>query len=197
MTHLPLLVNMPDRLSGPRIVVRPYAPEDAAVVLAGVEQSRADLAHWLPWVDRFRSLDDARALVARSRGQWILREDFVAGIFGAAEGAFVGGVSLHPITWEHRKFEIGYWLCVEARGKGLATEAVRLVTRLAFDSAAARRVEICVDPENVRSCLVPGRVGFVLEGTLRRHLPREDGTLSDMNVYSLVEDDYARLRSGA
>lgn len=191
-----MLMDVPDALCGRRIVVRPYQPQDTPAILAGVSASRADLEHRLRSKKGFESPDDARRVVARSRARWILREDFIAGIFAPPAGAFCGGISLHPVDWDHGKFEIGYWLCVEARGKGYATEAVRLMTRLAFAHLGAQRVEIVVECDNAPSCRVAERADFLREGTLRRHLAAPDGTLRDVHVYSLIREDCERLPAG-
>jgi RimJ/RimL family protein N-acetyltransferase len=189
----PILRDVPDALRGQGIMVRPYEPGDAPEVLAAVEESRADLERRLRSKHGFRSLDDARRLVARSRGRWILREDFIAGIFDGATGRFCGGISLHPVSWEHGKFEVGYWLRASARGKGYATEALRLMSGLAFAHLGAERVDAFVEPDNGPSNHVVERAKFVLEGMLRRHCPAPDGSLKDVNVYSLIREDYEQL----
>lgn len=190
----PILLDVPDRLCGDRIVVRPYQPEDAVAILAGVMATRAELQQRLRSMQGFDSLDDARRLVARSRGRWILREDFIAGIFERTSGSFCGEVSLHPIDWEYGKFEVGYWLCATARGKGYATEALRLMSGLALATLGAQRVEIFVEIDNTASCRVAERAGFVLEGTLRRNLRAADGgSLRDVRAYSLIAQDVDRV----
>ena len=80
-----------------------------------------------------------------------------------------------------------------AEGHGYVTEAVQLLARLAFDRLGANRVEIYVDPQNVRSRSVPERLGFVLEGTLRQFRAGPDGRPQDRQVFALVRDDYLRL----
>lgn len=180
----PILLDIPEELSGERVLVRPYEPSDTPDILAGVLQSQPELGQRLRSMSNFNALDDARRVVARSRGNWLLREDFVAGVFRRLDSVFCGGISLHPINWDYGKFEIGYWLCLAARGKGYATEAVRLMSDCAFEHLHAQRVEIVVQVDNPSSCRVADRAGFVLEGTLRRHLPAPDGTLKDVHVYS-------------
>ena len=55
---------------------------------------------------------------------------------------------------------------------------------VAFEHLQAQRVEIVVEVDNPSSCRVAERAGFLLEGTLYRHLPAPDGTLKDVKVYS-------------
>ena len=188
----PLLLDIPGELSGERVLVRPYEPSDTPDILAGVLLSQPELGRRLRSMSDFNALDDARRLVARSRGNWILREDFVAGVFRRLDSVFCGGISLHPIDWDYGKFEIGYWLCLAARGKGYATEAVRLMSDFAFEHLHAQRVEIVVEVDNPSSCRVAERAGFVLEGTLRHHLPAPDGTLKDVNVYARLSGEPGR-----
>jgi RimJ/RimL family protein N-acetyltransferase len=189
----PILIDIPEELQGPRVLVRPYRPEDAEALWEAVEESRAHLSPWLPWVHDYRSHDDARAFVVRARTRWLLREDLTVGIFDRGSGRFLGGSGLHRINWALRNFEIGYWIRGSAEGRGYVTEAVGLLTRLAFDVLEAQRVEIRMDPENGRSRKVAERLGFVLEGTLRRVAPGPDGQLRDRHIFALTPEDYRRL----
>ncbi len=97
------------------------------------------------------------------------------------------------ITWAIRAFEIGYWIRTSAEGHGYVTEAVQLLTALAFEHLGANRVEIQADPYNARSWRVPERLGFPLEGTLRCFRPDVSGKPSDRRIYALIREDYRRL----
>jgi RimJ/RimL family protein N-acetyltransferase len=85
-----------------------------------------------------------------------------------------------------RKFEVGYWIRPEAAGQGHVSEAVRLLTVLAFGPLDARRVEIRCDTRNTRSRAVAERCGFALEGVLRCDSLGVDGRPRDTCVYAQV-----------
>ena len=70
---------------------------------------------------------------------------------------------------------------------------MRLLVALAFDSLAARRVELRCDARNEPSRRVAERVGFVLEGQLRNAFLAPDGQPADALVFALTPDD-VRLR---
>ncbi len=193
MTDSHVLIELPDRLLGPRVIVRPYEEKDAPALWEAVEESRAHLAPWMPWVDAYHTANDALAFVRQFRAKWLTREDLIVGIFDRVGGQFLGGSGLHRIDWGIRRFEIGYWLRRSAEGHGYVTETVRLLTSMAFDVLAANRVEIRTDVRNVRSRAVPERLGFQLEGCLRKALPGADGLPCDMLIFSLLRDDYAAL----
>jgi len=126
--------------------------------------------------------------VRRAYAQWLLREDFVVGIWRRDSGDYLGGSGLHPRDWTIPWFEIGYWLRPSAEGHGYMTEAVRLLCDLAFGCLEAQRVHIQCDARNERSAAVARRLGFVHEGTLRSHSRSPDGQLRDTLVFSRIAD---------
>lgn len=190
----PALVEVPDELLGARVSVRAYREEDAPDLWAAVEESRTGpLGDWMPWVKEYRAPEDALATIRRLRARWLLREDLITAIFDRATGRFVGGSGLSRIDWTIRKFEIGYWLRTSAMGHGYVTETVQLLTRLAFDRLEANRVEIRMDVRNTRSRAVPVRLGFVLEGCMRRAFPDIHSQPGDIDVFALIREDYEQL----
>lgn len=80
---------------------------------------------------------------------------------------------------------IGYWVLARARRRGLATAAVRLLTRWALAEVGMRRIEGLVDPANAASIRVLERCRFRREGRLRGFLA--PGV--DAYVYSLIPGD--------
>ena len=189
----PLLIDLPDRLEGERVIVRPWAEGDSAGLWDAIDSSREHLEAWMPWVDRYRNPDDALEYCRRSHARWLLREDLPVAIVERATGRIVGGSGIHRPDWAYRLFEIGYWLREDAQGQGYTTETVQLLTRLAFDDLDANRVELRIDTSNVRSLRVAERLGFVLEGTLRRRLLAPGGEPTDMHVLALLPEEYQRL----
>jgi len=189
----PLLIDLPDELIGNLVIVRPWEEEDSDDLWDAIDNSREHLEAWMPWVDRYRNPDNALEHTRRSRARWLMREDLSVAIVERATGRIVGGSGLHRIDWKYRLFEIGYWVRRESEGRGYATETVQLLTRLAFDLLDANRVELRIDARNIRSLRVAERVGFVLEGTLRRKFPAPDGTPGDMHVLALLPEEYQAL----
>ena len=189
----PLLIPLPEELDGPRVRVRCYRPDDAQALWEAVNESRAHLEPWMPWAAAYHSVDDARTTNARIQARWLLREDLTMGIFERESGRFLGGSGLHRVNWDIRAFEIGYWVRRSAEGHGYVTEAVQVLTRMAFDGLQANRVEIRMDASNTRSRRVPERLGFVLEGTLRNSAAGTERGPRDTHIYALVPDDYRSL----
>jgi RimJ/RimL family protein N-acetyltransferase len=78
--------------------------------------------------------------------------------------------------------EIGYWLAVPARRRGIATRAVRLLAGWALDTLPLASVEIHVLPANTRSQAVARRAGFRPAGT---RLEPFRGRVEEFGVFSL------------
>jgi RimJ/RimL family protein N-acetyltransferase len=83
---------------------------------------------------------------------------------------------------------VGYWLLPEARGKGLATRSVRLVSRWALEELGMARLAVTTETSNDRSQQVAKRSGFTREGVLRSYT-EIGGQRVDCVVFSLVPAD--------
>jgi RimJ/RimL family protein N-acetyltransferase len=189
----PLLIDLPDRLEGERVIVRPWAEADNPGLWDAIDSSREHLEPWMTWVESTRNPDNSMQYIRRSRAQWLLRENLPVAIVERATGRIIGSSGLHRIDWTYRLFEIGYWVRADAEGRGYASETARLLARLAFDELDANRVELRIDSRNVRSLRVAERLGFVLEGTLRRKMPAPGGEPTDMHVLALLPEEYRLL----
>jgi RimJ/RimL family protein N-acetyltransferase len=99
----------------------------------------------------------------------------------------LGGSALHHLDPMRDTVEIGYWLFVEARSRGVATRAVRAMVEHAFANGIYR-VEAHVRIGNAASERVLARFGFVPEGVKRRYL-RHGGQRVDATLFSLLADD--------
>ena len=101
---------------------------------------------------------------------------------------FLGSIGVQEIDREHGRCDIGYFLAPWARGRGVMTSAVRLMSRWAFENLPVERVQIKVQPQNAPSRAVAQRAGYVFEGVLRSY-EEIKGRRRDMAVYSLLRAD--------
>lgn len=139
---------------------------DASALFALIETSRDHLHDWLPWIDDILTLDDARRFIDAAQRQAQAGASLHAGIW--YQGQLAGVVALNYIDQLHGQAEIGYWLGAAFQGRGLMTAACRVLVDYVFDTIHLRRVEIRCAAENLRSRAIPGRLGFVEEGSARQ-----------------------------
>jgi RimJ/RimL family protein N-acetyltransferase len=186
----PLLIDMPERIDTPRLILRCPTSADAVAVNAAVCESLVALGPYMPWAQVEPALAQTESECRRMHARFLLREDLAMLMFERAtdgsEGAFIGGTGMHRIDWVQRHFEIGYWCRVGAQQRGFVAEAVHALTRFAFDRLKAQRVEIRMDDDNQRSRRVAERAGFRFEGVLRGNSLAPGGELRDTRVYARV-----------
>jgi RimJ/RimL family protein N-acetyltransferase len=127
----------------------------------------------------------ARELLELNRRRW---HDGEGATFAICDGTgtCVGHVFVN--LGGRGRGSIGYWLLPEARGKGLATRAVRLLSSWAFRELGLARLQLLTEPWNEDSQRVAERSGFEREGLLRSY-GEIDGRRVDYVVFSLLPGD--------
>ena len=178
-------------LYGDGIRLRPWEPGDERILLAAIEDPAIQLYTGLgvagsgpaPVTDAA----SATALIER-RQRWMAPAWVIE---DGADGTAYGYVAIYDLnlTWQ-RDGEVGYWLLPEARGKGVASRAVRLVTRHAFDVLGLHRLTLWHAVENPASCRVAQACGFALEGESRESWRCGDGVARDEHLHGLLEADW-------
>jgi RimJ/RimL family protein N-acetyltransferase len=96
----------------------------------------------------------------------------------------LGSISLDGLNTYARRGEIGYWAHPDARGRGVVTEAVRLVTRHARETGLARSLIIRCARGNTASRRVAERAGYTKVGIQPASEPLSNGEVADLVLYS-------------
>ena len=124
-----------------------------------------------------------------------LRADGMAGdalvrlvLVDDATGAIMGTIWHAKAVPYFNAREIGYTLSHDYRGRGIATEAVRLLVRYLFNATHVNRLEIRMDTRNRASEQVAIKSGFQKEGVSRgANFVR--GQHVDMSLYALLRQE--------
>jgi RimJ/RimL family protein N-acetyltransferase len=104
------------------------------------------------------------------------------------DGAFVGVALAPEIDRDGGEIELGYIVAPHARGRGVATDALRRLTKWALDEVGAKRIYLIIDVVNTPSLRVAERCGYVHEGVLRStHL--KQGRRVDASIWSRLPSD--------
>jgi RimJ/RimL family protein N-acetyltransferase len=105
------------------------------------------------------------------------------------DGSFVGIALAPEIDRVGGELELGYIVAPAARGRGIATELLRQLTRWALDEVGAERIRLIIDVENVASERVAERCGYVREGVLRSTYLKASRERVDVAVWSRLPSD--------
>ena len=102
----------------------------------------------------------------------------------------VGTCCLVGIDWIDRLAELRVRIgAKEAWGKSLGTEACTLLVRYAFDQLNLERIWLRVSQPNERALHLYEKLGFVIEGRLRRATYIQ-GTAYDVVLMGLLRDEW-------
>ncbi|MFC7830988.1 GNAT family N-acetyltransferase [Streptomyces sp. NPDC057375] len=105
------------------------------------------------------------------------------------DDVLLGNVTLQWVDRADGRAMISYWFLPLARGRGIATRATTAVTRWAFRSSGARRIELTHAVGNEASCRVAERCGYRPEGTLRQARRLGDGAYHDGHLHARLVAD--------
>ena len=170
----------------PKLTLRPFLPSDVESLARHANNRRI----WQNLRDGFPhpyTKGDAERWVAHAASMTEPQ-----GVFAIVIDELVaGGIGVHRLDKDpvyRDTAELGYWLAEPYWGRGLMTEAVRAVTRSAFDELSLFRIEAGVFGWNVSSVRVLEKTGYSFEGRLRKQVFK-DGQRVDVLLYSRLRTD--------
>lgn len=173
------------RIKGERIFLRYIQNEDAAEFIAlnlasrrfhrGLVSPPIDAESYDKFLARNASASDERFFICLKDA-----------------GKIAGSINLSQIFFGNfRNAYLGYFVGAEFAGKGLATEAIKLILRFAFKRLKLHRVEANVQPENLASIGVLRKNGFTKEGFSRRYL-KIDNKWRDHERWAIIAEDWRK-----
>ena len=130
--------------------------------------------------------EHAQGWIEGAEPEWAEARHGALAIVDATDDRFLGAIGLSP--QEPHRVEIGFWIVPAARGRGIATEATRLVARWALRDLGFDRLELLHLVGNEASRRVAEKAGFHHEGTLRDYAVVR-GEVCDVVMYSLLAAD--------
>lgn len=144
--------------------LRPFREADLDVIVRSSTEPEFSLP--FEW-SGYRSVPRLRA---RWEEDWFLEKD--PHQLAVAEG---DGPAIGLVMWQDPKFggtegknwEIGILLAPDARGRGIGTEAQRLLVEHLFATTPVRRLSAWTEAENVAEQRALEKCGFEREGVLR------------------------------
>lgn len=160
------------------VLLRASEPRDLPAIEAGIHDPEV-----IRWIGPTKG--SATEVIAVNRQRWANGSPTLS--ICEPDGTCVGLVWVNVREEDQTTGWVGYWLLPSARGRGLATRAVRLISGWAAREMGLTNLRLTTEPENDRSRRVAERSGFRQTGVLH-HQATIDGRLIDQVVYELVSD---------
>jgi RimJ/RimL family protein N-acetyltransferase len=176
--------SFPEELQVDELLMRAPVDADVDVIAPAFRDPEVGGEASLPPVDAETLRIMLREQLPGMRAQGLLSACVIE---DTNDGKLLGGASLHHFDPLRDAVEVGYWLFVDARGRGVATRAVRELCEHALRNGIWR-VEAHVRIGNIASEKALGRLGFEREGVKRRYL-RHGADRVDATLFSLLADD--------
>jgi ribosomal-protein-serine acetyltransferase len=178
-------------LTDGELLLRPLERTDRDAMFEAVAESIAEVSPWLPWCHAGYSATETEAFIESCITAWAQQAHFPLAIFEANSGRYLGGSGVNHIDRQNRQGAIGYWIRTGATRRGVASRAVRIAARFAFESLQLSRIEIVARPENVASRRVAEKAGAKFEAIARNRIVQH-GRAYDAALYSIVPSDLMR-----
>jgi RimJ/RimL family protein N-acetyltransferase len=164
-------LQMPSRITGPNLTLRRLVADDAAEILDAVVESGSGLSRYESWAAAPYDLDAAEAYVRWWEAAWREQRAFYFAIDNDA-GRLSGTCGIGDLDPTGARGAIGYWIRSTESGRGLATAAVEIIARAAFEEGGFTELSIVTSPSNAASRRVAHKSGAV-------HRPGFNGTVFD------------------
>jgi RimJ/RimL family protein N-acetyltransferase len=181
----------PVTLEGQGVRLEPLAMEHCD----GLAEAAADGRLWELWFTSVPEPHQTKAYVDTAlAGQraghmlpWAVRE--------LATGTIVGSTRYHDIVAEIDRVEIGYtWYARRWQRSHVNTACKLLLLAHAFDALGCAVVGLRTDNFNLASQRAIAALGAKLDGVIRHHAPRRDGTARDTVLYSILAHEWPDVR---
>jgi len=113
----------------------------------------------------------------------------------AKDNAIIGMTRLYEMSEKDKIATIGYtWYLPSVWGKVHNKECKFLLLQYIFETLHFNRVELRVAHQNIRSQKAVEKIGGTREGVLRKHGYRNDGSLKDTVIFSIIDDEWPAVK---
>lgn len=115
------------------------------------------------------------------------------GVFASPEpDRLLGIIEAADFNQKVNAVTIGYFLSEAHWGKGIASEALKILIDFLFMDVNVNRIQAEVMPLNETSKKVLLKNGFIKEGTLRQATLWAGKGIIDLEIYSILKEEYVK-----
>lgn len=175
-----------DPIAGVHVTLRQLTPADAEGVVEACND--AQTRRFLQLLPDPYTTDDALEWITRSVPRaWDAGEAHFAIVLDGSD-RIAGSIGIGDPRLGGHATTIGYWVAPWARGRGVATDALRTLAAWTLRQGFGR-IELRTDMTNAASQRVAVAAGFIHEGVRRSVSRSADGTWRDAVVWTRLASD--------
>ena len=175
-------------LEDERVILRPITITDAEQLVQYV-QNEPEL--WQFSLVAIQKPEDLTGYIQTAIQGRIDKNAYPFIVFDKLTNTYVGSTRFYDIQIGFETTQLGYtWYSKKVWGTGLNQHCKYLLLQFAFEKMNFKRVEFRADNNNKRSIAAMQKIGCTVEGVLRSHLPKPDGSRRDSIILSITKEEW-------
>ena len=179
-------------LSERGITLRPLTLDDEA----GLVAAATDGELWQLRVTSVPEPENTRQYIETALQAWREGHRLALAVTDSVSGKVLGCTSYHDILPAVQRLEIGFtWYAASVQRTHVNTSCKLMMLTHAFESLGAKVVGWRTDNFNFASQRAIERLGAKLDGVIRGHARRRDGTVRDTVMYSMTAGEWPEAKA--
>jgi len=175
-------------LEDERVILRPITISDAEQLVQYV-QNEPEL--WQFSLVAIQKPEDLKGYIETAIQGRNDKNSYPFIVFDKTSNSYVGSTRFYDIQLGFETTQLGYtWYSKKVWGTGLNQHCKYLLLQFAFEKMNFKRVEFRADNNNKRSIAAMQKIGCTVEGVLRSHLPKPDGSRRDSIILSITKEEW-------
>ncbi|WP_396602698.1 GNAT family N-acetyltransferase [Algibacter sp. R77976] len=169
--------------------ITPIHPKDGWSVCNFAVANEDRLKRYFPkTLEQNLTPDLSNIFVDKKTKQFESKEEFLFTLKENESHKLVGLVYIKELNWDTKQGEFAYCIDYNVEGKGVTTEAVKLLSEYAFETLSLKALQIIVHKSNLGSIKVAENNNFTWIKTLKNeHTPPGEQPLN-MELYELYKE---------
>ena len=175
-------------LENERVLLRPLTLTDSSLLAHYVNEEPELWKYSLVAINNASDLENYIQTAIEAR---LNKTAYAFIVFDKLLNEYVGCTRFYDIQLNFNTTQLGYtWYSKKVWGTGLNQACKFLLLEFAFEQIGFERVEFRADNNNKRSINAMQKIGCTIEGILRNHLPKPDGSRRDSIVLSILKEEW-------
>ena len=175
-------------LENNRVLLRPLASSDVENLLHFSQNDPTIWKYSLIKADGEKNFEDYINLALKARNE---QKEYPFIVFDKLTNKYAGSTRFYDIQMNNKSLQLGFtWYGSDFQGTGLNKQCKFLLLEFAFEKMDMERVEFRADNANERSIAAMKGIGCQVEGVLRSHVLKPDGTRRDSIVLSILKQEW-------
>ena len=175
-------------LENERSLLRPLAGSDLESLLHFATNEPTIWKYSLIRADGEENLKNYIDIALKARRE---QKEYPFVVFDKLTNRYAGSTRFYDIQLHNQSLQLGFtWYGAEFQGTGLNKHCKYLLLEYAFEKMKMERVEFRADYANERSVAAMKSIGCKVEGVLRSHGLKPDGSRRDSIILSILKQEW-------